>query len=287
ASPALFPTRQAAPEEARPQIAAPAARPTATPANPTHAPHSAERARPAALATPAPTPPTAQSPVKWAPALPAAARDAPPPLAPLPEDPSLATDISPAGNFPAGPAHNAPASLFPAPETPASLVPLPTDSPAAHEAVSTGPGRISLASLPAALPLNPPLPRMAAAPPPEPGFTAPVLPPVSAGSTGASADPGSSTPFAARPVVTPRPPRATTPPATVIVYPLSESSAPPAVPGEPDPVEVRIGTIEIRATAPTPPAPIVPSPQPRPAPAARPAPSFPRSYSWRFGIAQA
>jgi hypothetical protein len=284
---ALVPARQAAPEEARPQIAAPAVHPAVTPAHAAQAPHPAPRPRQAALATPvpappAPTPPAAQLLAGWmpgeSPAVPGAASEARPRPAPLPEGPPIATD-----NFPAGPVHTAPAPLLLALEAPADLA----TPRAVHKAISAESARITRPSLPGALPLEPALPRIAAASQPEPGFTAPILPPGSAGPTEPFADRASSSPFAARPGATPVAPRATTSPEPVIVRPLPETASQPAVSRGPNPVEVRIGTIEIRAPAATPPAPIVPPPQPLPAPAARPAASFPRSYSWRYGIAQA
>jgi hypothetical protein len=68
-----------------------------------------------------------------------------------------------------------------------------------------------------------------------------------------------------------------------VIQTLSEPSAP--LLRESAPVEIRIGTIEVRASAPAPtPAAHVQVPQPMPP--LRPAAMFPRSYSWRYGIAQ-
>jgi hypothetical protein len=259
--PALVPTRQAAPEEARPHVAAPVR--AAAASTPTQAQVTAQRPRAAPPGTPA----------TEAAALPVA--DVVTSLVPSTagEPPDTDTIVSEPPPMP-----ESSNGQYPAWPIPEATTPLPSaPPPSAGESRLAAAGSHVLVSAP-----RPPGPAPRAVPGPSPraGFARRTLPPETAAippladiaaAPGPSAAAGDPPPFVAATL------------APVLMTPVREPVA--AAPGQ-GPVEVRIGTIEIRAAAPALPAPIVPPAPPSMAPAARPPPAFPRSYTWRYGIAQ-
>ena len=269
AAPALLPVRQAAPEDARPQVTtappvvrAPIGHDASAPEE--HPAPEASAPSPSGHASAASSPP--QSPPI---AAPEAAETPPAPLVvPHGEPPSGAAD-----NPPAEPARITVEPVALAPEaTPGAAVARPSAEGAPRlDVMATAPTHLAAPAAPALAP-EPPLARLVVGPEPA-----------------SPSEPTALAPTVAQPAARPRSTRGAATPEVVAVDPPPAAFIPPAVRrSAPAPdakaVEVRIGTIEIRAAAPPPVIP--PAVVPQPGPAARPAPAFPRSYVWRYGIAQ-
>jgi hypothetical protein len=271
ASPALFPIRQASPEEARPQTVAPppVVRPSPALADaqevgpPVDTPHAEarDRAVPTAASAAAPARPATKQQATEAPrstltTMPPPTRiDAPASFeltdAPRVEAGRIAEQPHAGTVSPMLPFDSMVSPVLPFDDMPPPAVAGPR--PVSDSFVSTPPGKSTTSVKPMATEISPP--------------------PVAAGSFLAAQEveiPAPASPQLRSPQV----------PVSLQLLPEPETAARP----EHVPIEVRIGTIEVRSAAPAAPAPVQP---PQPAPSKHSAAAFPRSYSWRYGIAQA